>query len=327
MKGRGQGRAYVSKVHLNRLIAFLKSRNVTSINEPTRNDLAQYQQSLAGANVKPNTLRDILGVAVLLFQYLCDYGHIETNPASVIDPPRRAQSLPRPILTEEEFQYLLNLPSSTALLGLRDRCIFQVLYASAMRTGELCQLNVGDVSLEDQQILIRRPKNRRDRIVHIDHHTAQALRRYLDQSQAWSGPRAKTDPLFFNANGRALNRNSLSVYFGIKYAPQLKKKWGKVITLYSLRHTSATDWLDSAARCRRDILPYVQRQLGHEDLNSTAIYTHVAIEPLRQMFKRYHPRELQFARQAKIPNTADAMQDRWKKQRKQPPTELRAQGF
>jgi len=93
------------------------------------------------------------------------------------------------------------------------------------------------------------------------------------------------------------------------------------ITLYSLRHTSATDWLDAAATRRRDVLPYVQRQLGHESLESTAIYTHVAIEPLRRMFKDYHPREQQWAVLAKIPASPDDLRAQWDAQRKPPPPE------
>jgi len=105
------------------------------------------------------------------------------------------------------------------------------------------------------------------------------------------------------------------------YAPRFEQRWQKPITLYSLRHTSATDWLDAAATRRRDILPYVQRQLGHESLESTAIYTHVAIEPLRRMFKDYHPREQQWTGLAKIPASPDDLRAQWDAQRKPPPPE------
>ena len=140
--------------------------------------------------------------------------------------------------------------------------------------------------------------------------------------QAWLGRRrTPTEPFFLTTAGRALVRNALSTHFLKDYAPKLQARWHKAITLYSLRHTSATDWLDAAAKRKKDVLAYCQRQLGHESLESTAIYTHVAIEPLRQMFQQFHPRERQVAALAKIPASPDDLRSQWDSQRKPPPPE------
>ncbi len=321
VKGVSHARANLCKSYVNRVIRFLQAQGVTRLDQVERAHLDAYQTTVMAEALKSGTHLEILRVAMLWFGYLHDYRHCPSNPSLVIDLPRKEHVLPRSILTTEEFTNLLSLTNPTTLLGLRDRCIFQVLYASAMRPDELCRLKLAQVDLSTQQILIQRPKNKRDRIVHIDRYTTQDLRQYLHRVQAWLGARGSTDHFFVNAYGRPLTRNALSAYFLKACAPRFEKRWQKPITLYSLRHTSATDWLDQAARHRRDVLPYVQRQLGHESLESTAIYTHVAIEPLRRMFKDYHPRERQWAALAKIPASPDDLRAQWDAQRKPPPPE------
>jgi len=322
VKGCSPARAALAKGYLNRLLGFLSARGVTSLPTVTRAHLEAYQEAVLATARAVATKREILGVVGLCFRYLCDYGLLTANPALVLDRPRKGQTLPRPLLTAEEFTGLLGLTHPTSLVGLRDRCLFQVLYASAMRPEELCRLTVGDVDLATRQLLIRRPKNRRDRIVHIDRYTARDLQQYQQRLEAWLGRRrAAAEHCFLSATGGPLIRNALSSHFLQDYAPRFQARWHKAITLYSLRHSSATDWLDAAAVHRRDVLPYVQRQLGHESLESTAIYTHVAIEPLRQIFREYHPRERAFAALAKIPSFPEGLQARWKAQRTPPPPE------
>ncbi|MDP3722720.1 MAG: tyrosine-type recombinase/integrase [Candidatus Omnitrophota bacterium] len=321
VKGVSHARAQCCKVYLNRLIRFLQPQGVTRLDQAQREHLAAYEAAVMAEPLKSASKLEILQVAMLWFGYLHDYHDCATNPALVIDLPRKEQLLPRTILATEEFLSLLSMTHPKSLLGLRDRCIFQVLYASAMRPDELCRMKLSQVDLANQQFLIERPKNKRDRIVHIDRFTAQDLRTYLARVSAWLGSRGAADNFFVNAYGGPLTRNALSSYFTKAYAPRFKKRWKKPITLYALRHTSATDWLDAAAAHRRDVLPYVQRQLGHESMESTAIYTHVAIEPLRRMFKDFHPRERQWAALAKIPSSPDDLRSQWDAQRKPPPPE------
>lgn len=107
------------------------------------------------------------------------------------------------------------------------------------------------------------------------------------------------DPMFYHADG--ILYLPPEARFDYLLNPVMDQKFRKNITPYSFRHTSATHWLDSAARQKRDVLPFIQRQLGHESLESTAIYVHVAIEPLRQMFRMYHPREISLKAIHKVP--------------------------
>ena len=160
--------------------------------------------------------------------------------------------------------------------------------------------------MKRKQLIVRRPKNRCDRIVHIDRYTAHYLKKYIKEARPWLSGKNKTiDNLFLIKGGIPINRVTFYEQFKRKYAPIMREKFKKHITPYSFRHTSATHWMDEGTKCKKDLLPYVQRQLGHKSLESTAVYTRVAIEPLREMFKRYHPRELDQKSLRKVPSPTD----------------------
>ncbi len=177
-----------------------------------------------------------------------------------------------------------------------------LLYSSAIRTKELFNLKLEDIDLRRFQAIIRRPKNKRDRIVHFDRYTAHFLKKYLDKVRPWFLRGRETNSFFISATGSDLTKGSWAAHFSNKYKPAMEEKFKKNITPYVFRHTSATHWLDNAAKQKRDVLPFIQRQLGHESLESTVIYTHVAIEPLRQMFRQYHPREISLKNFQRIPS-------------------------
>ena len=275
------------------------------IEDVTREHLSKYQDMIMKSGTATKTKRDELLAVALFFRYLCDYEYIEENPALIIDPPKRIYRFPKDILGEQEIACLLKLPDQNDLLGTRDFCIMSLLYSSMMRTKEIFNLKLDDIDLRLKQILVRRTKNKRDRIVHIDGYTAFFIKKYLKNVRPWLLKNNKSDNLFISATGTDLTRNSFAAHFGQKYKPLIKEKFKKDVSPYVFRHSSATHWLDSGARKHKDILPYVQRQLGHESLESTAIYTHIAIEPLRQMFKSYHPRELNQRNLRKIPSPED----------------------
>jgi len=152
---------------------------------------------------------------------------------------------------------------------------------------------------------VKRPKNKRDRIVHIDSYTTFFIRKYIKNVRPWLLRNKKSDYLFINTTGTKVTLGGFSAHFRIRYKPIIKEKFKKDVSPYVFRHSSATHWLDRGAKKKKDLLPYVQKQLGHESLESTAIYTHIAIEPLREMFKRYHPRELGLKKLHKIPSPDD----------------------
>ena len=305
IKGVSRGYAYTVKGRINKLIQFLKEGGVSQIRDIKREDICKYQDFIMKKNMTILSKRDELITIELFFRFLHDYEYIEENPALVIDPPRKPRHLPRDILGEKEIAYLLRLPNQSDLIGVRDFCIMSLLYSSMMRTKEIFNLKLEDVDLRLKQVLVKRTKNRRDRIVHIDGYTAFFVKKYIKHVRPWLLKNNISDNLFISARGTDLSRNSFAAHFARRYKSIIKEKFRKNVSPYVFRHSSATHWLDSGYKKKKDLLHYVQRQLGHESLESTAIYTHVAIEPLREMFKKYHPRELTLKHLHKIPSPED----------------------
>jgi site-specific recombinase XerD len=294
--------ADVASIHIEKVIKFLGEKGIADINLVTRKDLDAFQEEIMREPYANITKQNILMACALFFRYLYDYGFIKDNPGLVIEPPRKEEHIPRNIMNTEEIKFLFTLPNQEDLIGIRDFCIMSLLYSSAMRTIELFNLKLEDVDLVRSQAVVKRPKNKRDRIVCFDRYTAFYLKKYLDKVRPWLLRSGKSDHFFISATGTNLSKASWAAHFSRKYKPAMDKKFKKHITPYAFRHTSATHWLDSGAKQHRDVLPFIQRQLGHESLESTAIYTHVAIEPLRQMFRMYHPREISLKALHRVPS-------------------------
>ena len=307
VKVRGYSHEYIenSTIYINKFLKFMQEKGINDINLVDREYINDYQDMIMKEDYAVTTKHQSLAIVYLFFKYLNDYGHIKDNPALVIDIPRRGHQIPKNIMNEEEIKYLLTLPNTDDLLGMRDYCIMNLLYSSAMRPKEAFNLKMDDLDVKRCQAVVRRPKNRRDRIVHFDRYTAHYLKKYIVKARPWLLKGRESDRLFIGAAGSDLMKASWAVHFANRYKGKMEKNFRKHITPYCFRHTSATHWLDSGAKQKRDVLPYIQRQLGHESLESTVIYTHVAIEPLRQMFKQYHPREISLKALHRIPSPDD----------------------
>ncbi|MBL7197592.1 MAG: tyrosine-type recombinase/integrase [Candidatus Omnitrophica bacterium] len=296
-----------SSRYIDKLVDFLRKKGIKDFRKVTRDILDQFQKEAMSSKKHAASSKQSLLITInLFFRFLFNYEYIEDDVGMVIDVPRRPNAIPRNIMSQKEITYLLSIVDKKDLMGMRDFCIMSLLYSSAMRIGEICKLKVDDFDHKHKQVYVRRPKNKRDRIVHIDGYTAHYLNKYIKDIRPWLLRKDKDmDNLFISHWGDSLKVSSFASYFKDKYDPPMYKKFKKHVTPYSFRHTSATHWLDEGAKKKRDLLPYVQRQLGHESLESTAIYTRVAIEPLRQMFKHYHPREFTLKPLHAIPSPKD----------------------
>ncbi len=203
------------------------------------------------------------------------------NPASELVMPRRDHSLPKAILNHDEVQTVFSVPDITTPLGLRDRVVLEVLYATAMRRGELVGLHLQDVDFTRNWLTLRQTKTRWDRVVPMGERAGLWLRRYLAESRPTllCGP----DPgvVFLAANGERLGPKWLSsqVRHYVRAADL-----GKTGSCHLFRHTAATLMVEHGADIR-----YVQELLGHRDLGSTQIYTRVAPERLAAIHAATHP--------------------------------------
>jgi integrase/recombinase XerD len=286
---------------------YLRQEDAADIPAVTRDALRRYQMHVyngrnkAGNPLSVWTQNGRLVAVKVLFQYLAKEGHILADPSVVIELPRCVQGLPRGILSPAHIRRLLAAPDGNTPLGLRDRAILEVLYATGIRNQELANLTIHDVNLAAGEVRVRAGKGGRDRLLPLGEIAAHYVQQYLAAGRPrflklWQRRLAAAAP----GNARLmLERESDLLFLGNKG----KKLWDQVVahvvarharaaglkvhlTPHSLRHTCATHMLQGGASVR-----HVQEMLGHKTIRTTQIYTHVAIDDLKAVHRRSHPRE------------------------------------
>ncbi|MEC5187527.1 site-specific tyrosine recombinase XerD [Geobacillus thermodenitrificans] len=204
------------------------------------------------------------------------------DPTVHIETPQFERTLPK-VLSVEEVEALLAAPQTNTPFGLRDKAMLELLYATGMRVSELVQLNLGDVHLTMGFVRCY-GKGRKERIVPIGRMALEALARYLEHGRPQLvNPRKRaTEALFLNHYGQRLTRQGFW-----KILKRLSKEAGieKELTPHTLRHSFATHLLENGADLRA-----VQELLGHADISTTQMYTHVTKTRLKDVYKQYHPR-------------------------------------
>ncbi len=216
------------------------------------------------------------------FKFLARENYLKTNPVLGISTPKRDKKLPN-FLDLNEVTHLLEAPSGKNWEGKRDRSILETLYSSGVRVSELVGLDRGDVDLLSGLVKVR-GKGKKERIVPVGEKALQAVRGYLEAAVAHFRGRidGSSTPLFLNRSGNRLTDRSVRRML-VKYARRISLKNG--VSPHTLRHTFATHMLDRGADLRS-----VQELLGHANLSTTQIYTHVTTRRLQEVYSRAHPR-------------------------------------
>jgi integrase/recombinase XerD len=214
------------------------------------------------------------------FRFLLREGHIRRDPTVNLDGPRQARRLPR-VLTVEEVDKLLAGPSGNEPRSLRDRAMLELLYASGLRVSELVSLSTRDVDLEMGYVRCI-GKGNRERIVPVGQSAIAALERYLALGRRELAGASDDSSLFITNRGAGMTRQG---FWKIIRRRALEAGIAAHITPHTLRHSFATHLLEHGA----DILS-VQEMLGHVDIQTTQIYTHVTQTRLREVYAKHHPR-------------------------------------
>ena len=203
------------------------------------------------------------------------------NPAADLRAPRAWKALPK-YLTVDEVDALLSTPETAGPRGLRDRALLEVLYATGLRVSELLALTLAQVDL-DAGVVTTMGKGRKERVVPIGDEAVSWVRRYLATGRPALAAAKKTTPrLFLSARGTSLTRMG---FWKILRGYGLAAGISRAISPHVLRHSFATHLLERGADLRA-----IQMMLGHADLSTTQIYTHVLDERLRSVYERFHPR-------------------------------------
>lgn len=245
-----------------------------------REVIVSYLSELEKREISPRSRARLLSSLRLFYAYLLREKKIEADPVALIDAPKLGRSLPK-TLTEEDVESLLMAPDISTLLGLRDRVLFEVLYATGLRVSELVGLQLTQINLQ-QGVLRVTGKGNKERLVPLGEEAVNWLEKYLLHTRADLLKGQVTDALFVTTRGGAMTRQAFW-YLIKRYAFQAEI--ATEISPHTLRHAFATHLLNHGADLR-----VVQMLLGHSDLSTTQIYTHVANERLKSMHSQHHPR-------------------------------------
>ena len=277
--------AYRSR-SLSHLVAWLAERGVDHPAEVTKPVLERYQRSLfhyRKADGNPLSFRTQVSYLVPvkgLFKWLAQTNRILFNPASELELPRIERRLPKVVLGLAEVEAVLATPDLGDPVGVRDRAIMEVLYSTGMRRSELAHLRLHDVDVERGTVIIDQGKGHKDRMVPIGERALAWVDRYLIEVRPMLVVLPDEGVLFLTVEGNDLTPDHLTERIG-RYVRRATNKPG---SCHTFRHTMATLMLEGGADIR-----HIQEILGHVQLSTTEIYTHVTIDALKAVHTRCHP--------------------------------------
>ena len=258
---------------------YLETNYDTTILAATDEELGAYIDSLRAEGKSVATVSRSIASIKCLYQHLCIKRYIEFNPSLKLVPDKSTQKLPQ-ILTSEEVETLLSQPRCIDAKGYRDKAMLELLYATGIRVTELIDLNIDDVNLTAGAI--RCESRGKERYIPIYPDAVKALSEYITLVRPQMIATQEEPSLFVNVSGERMSRQG---FWKIIKFYQKKAGIEKDITPHTLRHSFAVHLLENGADLRA-----IQEMLGHADISSTQIYTHVVKKQLRDIYQKAHPR-------------------------------------
>ena len=266
-------------------------RDIHRPTQVTKPILERYQRALYyhrnEKSGKPLSFRSQHGQLTTLkayFKWLAQKNHILYNPASEIDLPKIEKRLPRNVLNAQEVERILNLPDTTHPLGVRDRAMLETFYSTGLRRMEVANLCLFDVDMEQGLVMVREGKGKKDRVVPIGERALAWVEKYIREVRPSFALESSEKHLFLARLGEPLSLSALTMLVkGYINAADIGKKG----SCHLFRHTMATLMLENGADIR-----FIQEMLGHAELTSTQIYTHVSIRKLKEIHDATHPARL-----------------------------------
>ena len=257
---------------------FLESTDVDSVLEATRLDIAEYLAHLRQRGLSSSTVDRKTDALRSFYRFLVAENHTTDDPTRLIESGRSWSKLPG-VLSIGEIQLLLDRPDIDTPIGLRNRAILEIMYATGLRVSELVELRITDLNLEIGYIRCL-GKGNKERVVPIGSKALALVRKYLESGRQLLNP--KGDYLIVNYRGEKLTRDGVR-----RIIQKIAKSAGieKDISPHTLRHCFATHLLERGADLRS-----LQEMLGHADISTTQIYTHVNSKRLKEVHQKFHPR-------------------------------------
>ena len=256
-------------------------KNSDALVNVSREQITGYMTQLKEKGLAAATIARKLAAIKAFYRFMTAEGYMDANPAEVVEAGTKGIKLPR-VLSEDEVVGLLNQPDITTAEGFRDRTMLEVLYATGMRVSELINITLERVDL-NMKYIIAFGKGSKERIVPLGSVAAEFLQQYLEKVRPkLTHAGRNTNIVFLAFGGHELTRQR---FWQIIRAYGRKANINKALTPHILRHSFATHLLDNGADLRS-----VQELLGHSDISTTQIYTHLTNKRLRDIYAKAHPR-------------------------------------
>lgn len=249
--------------------------------EAAREDLLAVLAAEIQQGKSPRSLSRYLSAYRQFFRWLVREGKISSDPVALIESPKTGRGLPK-ALTEAQVESLLAAPDTDTSLGLRDKAMLELMYATGLRVSELVGLQLSNINL-NQGVVRVMGKGQKERLVPIGDEAYESLKSYLSASRPSLLQGQQTDSVFVTTRKSGMTRQAFW-YMVRRYADQCGIARNR-LSPHTLRHSFATHLLNHGADLR-----VVQLLLGHSDLSTTQIYTHIAREGLKRMHEAHHPR-------------------------------------
>lgn len=268
------------KSDLAKFFKYLRSRHIMAIQKVSRQTITSFMLSEKDKGLSANSVSRELACLKTFFKFLIREGKIKEDVTSVIESPKLWKRLPS-TLNLDEVETLLKTPNVRDLIGARDKASLELMYATGMRVSELIKLKMNDLNM-DVGFVKCFGKGDKERIVPFGRKAKESIVRYLDRSRTALLKKKVSNFLFLTRLGKPMSRQAFWKTIK-KYARLTGIK--KEITPHSLRHSFATHILERGADLR-----VVQEMLGHSDISTTQIYTHVSKDRLKSIHHKFHPR-------------------------------------
>jgi integrase/recombinase XerD len=262
------------------LLMALQRRRGSSLRRASREDLLHFLALQLRSGRSPRSLSRYLSGFRQFYRWLVREGLLQQDPTALIESPKLGRGLPR-ALSEQQVTRLLEAPDTATPIGLRDRTMLELMYASGLRVSELVGLRIENLNLNQGVVRIT-GKGGKERLVPLGEEAIAWLRRYLEESRPQL-MKGQSDPLLFVTARRSGMTRQAFWYAIRKHARSAGIQ--SAVSPHMLRHSFATHLLNHGADLR-----VVQLLLGHSDLSTTQIYTHIAREGMKQLHAKHHPR-------------------------------------
>ncbi|MGI8827516.1 MAG: site-specific tyrosine recombinase XerD [Chloroflexota bacterium] len=261
-------------------VGWAGDRDVTSWTGVTRQTCRAWVASMHAGGYAPSSIARKLSALRSFYRFLLREGRAEKSPLLLVPAPKMRRSLPN-VLTVDEIEALIEAPSDTSNLGMRDRCLLEVLYATGLRVSELLSLRLDQINWADRVIHVI-GKGQKERVVLLGDLAMDALERYVHISRMALLRDRASEALFLSNLGHPL---SVRGFHEVLKHHLANAGIEKHVTPHTLRHSFATHLLEGGADLR-----FVQELLGHASLSTTQVYTHVSEGYLRDVYARLHTR-------------------------------------